>query len=484
MEERLARDQEDSDAAYWWSLLYFGELLTKTVAAGLVAAIGDDRDRLRYSQAHRLVRADGIGEWAQAIDDVLTGPPAQYFLPGASSAVEATRQKIDQNAWQAEAVGALCEVVRLFDPTCEKPPTKPALRLWFSLFARLRNKTRGHGAPLGGTLSAACPQLRTSIDLLAKNHPLLSLPWAHLHQSLSGKYRVSYLTTQRSEAFERLKKEKSDPLPDGVYIDFGRPTRAELVITDADLTDIYCPNGNFRPPKLELISYITGATQTGDATAYLASPKDLPAAETEGLGTLAVQGQCFGNLPRAPQGYVARPALEEQLEQALLSERRPVITLHGPGGIGKTSLALTVLHKIASLRRFEVIVWFSARDVELLPEGPKPVRPKILAEKDIARDYASLLSPSQAKQPKFDAVSWLAEELANASAGATLFVFDNFETVTSPDELFVWLNIASAHPTRFSSLRVYELSTATSKSLCPAWKMQKAGNLFNRLPAP
>src|SRR2546425_6417307 len=54
-------------------LMYLGELLTKTVAAGLVAAIIDDRDRHRYRQLHRLVRADSLSEWIAVIDDVLVG---------------------------------------------------------------------------------------------------------------------------------------------------------------------------------------------------------------------------------------------------------------------------------------------------------------------------------------------------------------------------------------------------------------------------
>jgi hypothetical protein len=438
MEDRLARDLEESDATYAWSLLYYGELITKVVAAGLIAAIADDPDRLRYTQAHKLVRASGIGDWAQAIDDVLAGPAAHLLVAEAQESARATNQKVGADTWQCATVMAMAEVVGQFDPGAESPPQKPALRAWFSMFARLRNKTRGHGAVLGGALAAAAPTLRASLDLIATNHPLFSLPWAHLYQNLSGKFRVSYLSGQRSEAFDKLKRERSEALPSGVYVDVGRPVRVELLETDADLTDFFIPNGDFRPPRYELLSYITSATREGDASAYIASPKDLPAAETEGLGALVIHGNCFSNLPASPTGYVARSSLEGQLEQVLLDERRPIITLHGPGGIGKTSLALTVLHRVAQNSRFNVLVWFSARDIELLPEGPKPVRPQVLAEKDIAKEYASLLQPS--KESRFDAVSWMAHELAEAANGPTLFVFDNFETVTSPDELFAWVD--------------------------------------------
>jgi len=68
----------------------------------------------------------------------------------------------------------------------------------------------------------------------------------------------------------------------------------------------------------------------------------------------------------------------------LLSDRHPVVTLVGRGGIGKTSLALKVLHSIADEDRYFAITWFSARDIELLPEGPKLVTPHVLTPEDMA----------------------------------------------------------------------------------------------------
>src|SRR5690606_2002529 len=94
MRQRLERDREDSDTSFWWSLLYFGELAAKSIAAGLIAGIGDDPDRLRYTQLYRLVRASGIGDWAQAVDDILTGPPAQFLVPEIQEAAEATRRRV------------------------------------------------------------------------------------------------------------------------------------------------------------------------------------------------------------------------------------------------------------------------------------------------------------------------------------------------------------------------------------------------------
>ena len=75
--------RQDSDTSFFLNLLYFGEMLVKLCAGGLVSAVPDERERHRYRQTHRLVRADGLGEWSDTIDDVLLGPASQSLLPGA-----------------------------------------------------------------------------------------------------------------------------------------------------------------------------------------------------------------------------------------------------------------------------------------------------------------------------------------------------------------------------------------------------------------
>jgi predicted ATP-dependent serine protease len=54
--------------------------------------------------------------------------------------------------------------------------------------------------------------------------------------------------------------------------------------------------------------------------------------------------------------YIVRRQPEEELRHTLTHIRHEVITLAGRGGIGKISLALTVLHKIAEQGTFEYIV--------------------------------------------------------------------------------------------------------------------------------
>ena len=140
---------------------------------------------------------------------------------------------------------------------------------------------------------------------------------------------------------------------------------------------------------------------------------------------MASVGNLFSNMPPLPEHYVLRPALEEQLTRLLCDDRHPVITLQGRGGVGKTSLALEVLHEISRMDEFFGIVWFSARDIDLLPEGPKVVRPDVLSTDDIAQDFSVMMSKSFDRKLK-ESRKYFTDCLSGAAGdGPFIFVFDN-----------------------------------------------------------
>lgn len=58
---RVEQGKEDGDLAYFYALSLKLEYLTKIVTSGVVACIGDDVDRHRYSLEHKLIRADSMG---------------------------------------------------------------------------------------------------------------------------------------------------------------------------------------------------------------------------------------------------------------------------------------------------------------------------------------------------------------------------------------------------------------------------------------
>lgn len=441
MRDRYLRDKEDSDVSAFYGLMFFGELLTKLIVCTFASGILDDRDRNRFGILRELVRADGIGEWSSRLDLALTGPSAQFLRSEFQPFQRELMQRTSAGDWQFESVRLLHDAIQALQIEIPKLPTQLSLRQWFSWFAILRNKTRGHGAPLSMECSSALASLERSIQLITNHLSICSAEWAHLHRNLSGKYRVTSLS-DKAENFKYLKESKSETLPDGIYVHVGAPVKVELLESDASLTDFYLPNGQFRGSDYEVISYATNQKRRIDGKAWLVPATPLPDSETHGASDLDLQGNSLSNVPTGAEDYIDRPALQQTLEAALLRDRHEIVSLGGPGGIGKTSLAISVIKKLQdeTTARFDLIIWFSARDIDLLPSGPKPVRPHGVSLGDFAAEYASLLDPPNRTDKSFKPEQYFATALSGVPVGATLYVFDNFETVTSPAEVFTWID--------------------------------------------
>ncbi len=449
MWERINIEKQDSDTAFFYVLLYAGEMLLKTVAAGLVSAVSEDRERHRYRHLHHLVRADSPGGWTPIIDEILLGPTSTLLPPPAREEQRELTQKVGDGTWQFEAIKNLHSVLLSIDRKTEKLPTKVDGRSWFPYFAELRNATRAHGAPGSGLCSQLCTDLEKSIQLFVNNLKLFQRPWAYLHRNLSGKYKIIALSSADTSPLNYLKSTTSANLSDGVYIFFDEPARVELIETNIDVTDFFYPNGNFSGKKYEVISYISGNKKDVDSSPYLAPSGELPSSETQGIGTLELHGKSWANLPPASANYVIRRELEEELFRALGNDRHPIITIRGGGGVGKTSIALKVIHELAEEERFNAIIWFSARDIDLLPEGPKSVKPKVLTNKDIAEEFSRLLGPSEARRKDFDPLLYMGQCMTESPLdGPILFVFDNFETVRNPLDIFGWLDVNIRNPNK------------------------------------
>ena len=435
---RCENDKQDSDFAYFWALLLTAEAMVKTIVLGLLAAVEDDTQRNRYRLIYHLVRANGVGDWSRTLEDALTGPSSHSLIREAQWERKELTKFCAQGEWQYEAVILLKRALDELGIEAEAVGNRTNLTRWFRVFATLRNKTRGHGATPLTRASEAAEFLFRSVDAIFREFHLFQRPWVYMRRNLSGKYRVT-VVGNKSEHFDHFKKEADHSLANGLYIFFDSPRLVPLIESDPELSDFFLPNGDFNKKNFTLLSYLTDDKRSEDSTPFLAHP-DVRVSETHGHGELLPKGNCFSNVPETSRDYIQRDKLESELLTLLMDRRRPVVTLQGAGGVGKTSVTLQVIEKLYEQDRFEMIVWFSSRDIDLLPSGPRTVRPAVLSPEDIATLYSSLVLPKEKiEKRKSGRKTYFEEQLAKPDGGVTLFIFDNFETVQNPVEMFDWI---------------------------------------------
>ena len=186
LKRRIEVAKEDSDTSLFLHLMYAAEQLTKLVTVGILACVEDDNLRHRYSQEYRLVRADGIGEWTSTLDEILLGPTSHFLCLGI---INFQRDLLDgkkPGSWQYDSIKLLNDCLQIVDKRAESLPTKTQGRNWFTLFARFRNKTRGHGAMGSNVCALICPLLEESINSIINNLEIFNFPWVYLKRNLNG----------------------------------------------------------------------------------------------------------------------------------------------------------------------------------------------------------------------------------------------------------------------------------------------------------
>lgn len=442
MKDRLSRAANDSDTTHFYDLILAGELILKVTVAGLIASIRRDPAAHRYRLEAGLVRADGLGEWLSALDETLIGPASEYTAEGAQEARRQLTETVVPPDWRKGVLDDI-EVAASVISSVRPGYRRAQLRQFFHTLVWIRNKTRGHGAPDLEAAARMAQPLSSAIGAMMDQLLIAQWPWAVIRRGMSGRFRVTPLGGSLSPSLEELRQRTDLSYDDGVYIGLGSPMRVGLAYSDVDISDFFLANGSFTDSEYELLSYSSGECHKLPSSPYRNLPAPLPTSETRGNPEVTVRRGVLTNMPERPSGYVRRMDLEEAVTALLMDPRRTVITLSGRGGIGKTSLALQVLDEIAGSERFSNIWWFSARDIDLLPVGPKQVKPDVLTLDDIAKDFARMVAlDSEAPRiPTADAKRQLMEWLSgSARGGPSLFVFDNFETVSDPSDVHLWLD--------------------------------------------
>lgn len=431
---------------------YLVEAFVKTVAIVLQVGLRERAPTHAYRIAYEIVRADGLGTWETAIRDCTSEPLVGFMAPDCNELVAwcAKRRTKADDEWYRQTKAQALTILRELG-SAEEPSTRPqTVRELISNLVQIRNKTKAHGAVGPDFFAFANQHYLNVIRELLAHCPLGDWEWLHLTQREKGNVRAILLLGEGPRHLRDSEAVRYKPAKPGVYfLPKGRTKVlycADLMKSNREYSKFELPNGGYDGKgHAEFIDYGDGQTAKIDIGTFVAPPVLPPASETEGNDALDVQGNVWANLPSLPAGYIDRPRLQKELGEKLLDRNHPIVTLHGRGGVGKTMLALNAAHQNTNEPnpRFETILWFSARDVDLRPGGPSFVRPAVVDLEDIARMYGKLTQGESSL-----------ENLAKGLQGApnqdssTLFIFDNFETMASIADLHKFLDTHTHLPNK------------------------------------
>lgn len=445
---RLGTTSPDELASTFLEAFYLAEVVTKTIAVALQAGLSESAPDIPYRHAYGLVRADGLGIWDQAIRESTSQPIAAYLPPELSQFVAwaSKRRTKPEDEWFRDALSKAQYVLKEAGAEVQESSKAASVRDLIGLLIQIRNKTKAHGA-VGQTFYANVnkPYL-DAVEILLTSCPAMAWKWLHLSVRQSGKIRGILL---RGHEPAHLKEAETIDLPvkrPGVHFAPGPSNRVfycgDLLRGNHDCNLFLFPNGSVAASgQAEFIDYATGSLSKETVDKFLAHPVPPPPSETEGASAFDVQSNVFGNLPDVPRGYVSREALEAELLPRLKDTNHPIITLHGGGGMGKTSLAIYVAHKMTQLvdPPFEHIVWFSARDIDLRLSGPSAVRPSVFDLASVSKKFSELFS-SYGVRSDAESFAKVLQSPTGVSRKGILFVFDNFETMSDVREFHRFLD--------------------------------------------
>ncbi len=452
---------------------YLFEAGLKTLAIALWSGLRSGSPENAYAIAYHLVHADGLGIWEDSIQNISSQPLAGYlhavFQPTLAWLTQ--KRKPPSDDWFFRAISNVDEIISSLGfvaPSDTKPRT---IRHLLQTLVMIRNKTKAHGAVGPDFFEANNSKYHAAISEVVSRCPLFRCRWMHLSVRI-GKNTVRGLDLKGPEPRYTPDSdcEEWSPHQPGVHVAVGRGIHpyyvGDLLRTTSECRAFFLPNGGFtQSGQAEFIDYASGQTDSCALSEYSLPPAPLPSSETEGLTDLDVQSNVFGNLPQMPPHYVQRPALQQEIQEKLLDRNHPIITLHGRGGIGKTSLALWVAHELATHSQppFSCIVWFSARDVDLRPSGPSQVRAAVFDLRSICQAYGKLFGIDQSEAS-------FARVLQSPETDGTgrLLVFDNFETLSDARQVHKFLDTHAHLPNKV-------LITSRERAFKADWPIEVRG---------
>lgn len=430
---RIETHGVDGSADFFLYSSYLFEALLKTIGVVLASGVRQGSNEDAYRLTYHAIRADSLGKWDELVHIGSQLPTASFIKPELRPLIIwlSKRRKHEEDPWFVEAAQCAESVSVSLDPESSSARITSVKSL-ISRLVFIRNKTRGHGAKGSDFFAKINELFYRSIARLIENCPIIDYEWEF--SAVRGRKNQFVTVALMGLAPKYKANDVSEFVRTSEEIHFLPPNGprhypcAPLLTTNRECSEFWFPNGAYGNGKAEYINYATGDTKRLEVAGYERPPASLPESETVGLPELDVQSNVFGNLPSLPTGYVERDEIQEQLYARLLDKNHPIITLHGRGGIGKTSLALFMAHKLAGLKElpFDAIVWFSGRDLDLKPEGPKRVNQEISDLESVAKSYGLLFNQGNS----VDDFAKALQHPSTPEGKGTLYIFDNFETLT------------------------------------------------------
>ena len=447
MKQRLESEQEISESAYCDSLLKGFEFIVKYTTSVLLGLLPEDNP-VRYQWEYTLVRASSIGQWQRALQALCTGSSYSRLSNrlsafGYAGALEQIATKRPNDSWQ-HRVATL--VVNSRNTLTEGQPSSPAKRSLLDaveVFVNLRNKADAHGAPRSRTKRTIAIYFDEVIDLIDRNLDILAIPLLGCRPNLVGG-PPSVVSSIKITDFDRRRYQQifsTETEECTLYllepVNESRWHRLGLVKANESFDDFYLANGRSRSRdrKAEWLSYTSGRFRRYSIDKWSSPP---PVSETSAYDNLESRGSSFTNAPELPSDYIDRLQLQDELADALVHRKSPIITLNGRGGIGKTSLALWAVREACTSGWFDIVLWFSSRDIDLTASGALDVRPDVTSFREIVqravfllRELGTNVDTTQPPEVQLESV------ISDDSSGSILWILDNFETVDDPKGIYL-----------------------------------------------
>lgn len=427
---RYLRTPEEHIAERFNCLSYLFETALKSLVTLIHSMIQPVDHSTWLNTGYRLLQANGIGTWEEALSQ-LEESARIYHARGALRTVLdwlSDKSPKDKQTDLKEVQGNIIELISTNGVLASLQPNTKGL---IKALVNLRNKTpRGHGAQTPDFQRRANHELWRALVLILAESPITQTELLYVYSGPGGPYARPLKGPIPTAAIAWI----GDGT--GLYI---RTASGEvyavspLMRYESDSDRCYFVNGDWdrRNETTEMIDYLDGSRlreHIGDLTAGV---HKLIRSETAGTRALTGNENALFNLPPLADGYVSRAQLELRLSSLLSDRQHRIITLHGMGGAGKTSLSLRVARSLVERREspFDVLLWFSGRDIDLSLSGPQERAPDVLDLEGMAREYCRLL---EIKVRNAQALERFAEDISSEK-NRTLLVVDNFETFRDPE---------------------------------------------------